>query len=116
VLGESWRCAFLDAPGRALAGRGDSVPDGVLVRYSASDPVSIALAVAALALVSTIACYVPARRATRVDPPITLRSTVAVGAPCLGDISVAEVGEALRPRLTSSRIARTSSDAPVHAQ
>jgi ADP-heptose:LPS heptosyltransferase len=37
------------------------------------------------------------------------------GAPCLGDISVAEVGEALRAQLTSSRIARTSSDAAVHA-
>jgi hypothetical protein len=36
------------------------------------------------------------------------------GAPCLGDISVAEVGEALRAQLTSSRIARTSSDAAVH--
>jgi hypothetical protein len=87
-----------------------------LYAIAASDPVSIVLAVAVLALVSTIVCYVPARRATRVDPPITLRSTVAVGAPCLGDISVAEVREALRPRLTSSRIARTSSDAPVHAQ
>jgi hypothetical protein len=36
------------------------------------------------------------------------------GAPCLGDISVAEMGEALRAPLTSSRIGRTSSDAAVH--
>jgi hypothetical protein len=37
------------------------------------------------------------------------------GAPCLCDISVAEVGEALRAQLTSSRIARSYSDAAVHA-
>jgi ABC-type proline/glycine betaine transport system permease subunit len=37
------------------------------------------------------------------------------GAPCLCDISVAEVGEALRAQLTSSRIARTSAGAAVHA-
>jgi hypothetical protein len=37
------------------------------------------------------------------------------GAPCLGDITVAEVGEALRAQITSSQGARTSwHDALVH--
>ena len=37
------------------------------------------------------------------------------GAPCLGDISVAEVGEALQAQLAWIQIARTLSDAAVHA-
>ena len=37
------------------------------------------------------------------------------GAPCLGDISVAEVSQALRAQLTSSRIAGPLSNAEVHA-
>jgi hypothetical protein len=45
----------------------------------------------------------------------SLRCAPCIDAPCLRDISVAEVGEALRAQLTSSRIARTSSDAAVHA-
>jgi putative ABC transport system permease protein len=44
-----------------------------LFQVSAFDPISIAAMVAILALVAAAACYVPARRATRVDPMTALR-------------------------------------------
>jgi putative ABC transport system permease protein len=46
---------------------------GMLYDVSAGDPVTLAGVSLLLGAVALLACYIPARRATRVDPIITLR-------------------------------------------
>ena len=46
---------------------------GLLFHVSARDPATFVAAIATLLVVSLAACYVPARRASRVDPTVTLR-------------------------------------------
>lgn len=62
----------------ALAGVGASVPatriiEHLLFRTGRLDPLTFAAAGVVLAGAALLACYIPARRATRVDPAITLR-------------------------------------------
>jgi putative ABC transport system permease protein len=54
------------ATGRVLA--------RIVYQVSAADPLALAVATAMLAAASLVACFLPARRATRVDPMSALRS------------------------------------------
>ncbi|HLW76757.1 MAG TPA: ABC transporter permease, partial [Bryobacteraceae bacterium] len=50
-----------------------SLLKSVLVGVSATDPKTLAMVTALLAMVAAVACYLPARNATRIDPAIALR-------------------------------------------
>ena len=50
------------------------VLSGLLFRIEAADPTTFVSIVLLLAVVSLFACYIPARRATKVAPMIALRS------------------------------------------
>src|ERR1041385_6268258 len=49
------------------------VMSGLLFNVSATDPVTFASVAVLLSLVAALACFVPARRAARIDPMVALR-------------------------------------------
>ena len=62
--------AAIGVPSSWLAGRAIR---GLLFDVGAADPVTFSAVLALLALVALLAGYLPARRATKVDPAIALR-------------------------------------------
>jgi ABC-type antimicrobial peptide transport system permease subunit len=74
VLGEGLRLALLGAAiglaGSFFAAR---LLSGMLFGVAPSDPFTFASVAFVLVAVAMAACYIPARRATRVDPLVALR-------------------------------------------
>jgi ABC-type antimicrobial peptide transport system permease subunit len=74
VLGRSARLiAAGTAIGLAAAFGFSRLMSGILYGISPKDPVTFASVTLVLVLVAVAACYIPARRATKVDPIIALR-------------------------------------------
>jgi putative ABC transport system permease protein len=75
ILGSAWR---MIAPGLVLgmlgAWLGTRALKGILFGTSPTDPAVFAATVVTLALVASVASYLPARRAARVDPITVLRN------------------------------------------
>ena len=74
VLGQGMKLALLGT-GLGVIGALSltGLMKGLLFGVSATDPLTFALIAMLLAAVAILACYIPARRATRVDPMIALR-------------------------------------------
>jgi ABC-type antimicrobial peptide transport system permease subunit len=74
VMRESlWLVALGIAMGVPVALAGDRLVSSMLYGLRASDPVSLLAGVVVLTAVAALACYLPARRASQVDPMVSLR-------------------------------------------
>jgi putative ABC transport system permease protein len=74
VLGEGVKMALLGVAAGIVASVGlTRLMANMLFGVSAHDPLTFTLVATLLVLVALAACYIPARRATRVDPMVALR-------------------------------------------
>jgi putative ABC transport system permease protein len=74
VLGEGWRLAILGlVAGTTGALAATRLMRSLVFEVSTSDPLTFFGAASLLGAVALTACYIPARRATQVDPMIALR-------------------------------------------
>jgi ABC-type antimicrobial peptide transport system permease subunit len=61
------------AVGLVLALAGTRVMGGLIVGIKPTDPLTFAVVLGLLTAIAIFACWVPARRATRIDPLVALR-------------------------------------------
>jgi putative ABC transport system permease protein len=74
MIGEGGRLAAIGvAVGSVVAFGAARLIRGLLFDISATDPATLIATAAGLLAVAFVASYIPARRATRVDPMIALR-------------------------------------------
>jgi putative ABC transport system permease protein len=75
VLGEGARLAGMGlGAGLVLALASGRVLQGLLFGVTPRDPLILSLVVATVAVTTLVACYIPVRRAVRVDPIVALRA------------------------------------------
>jgi ABC-type antimicrobial peptide transport system permease subunit len=74
VVGQGMKMAMIGALAGLLASLAlTRLMKGLLYGVSASDPLTFIAVALLLTMVALIACWIPARRATKVDPMVALR-------------------------------------------